>query len=119
MLRPFYAEAKEDSEFYTALRRLYFANVAAYLCQYHDETPLTDEELKSIDSFVALKGQAKPFTTSLVNLQAFLTAWESLKYNLVTNAGERYEAVSAYVYIETLAERFTRAVIEGLLEQQQ
>ena len=35
----------KDERFYKALRRLYFANVATYLCQYHDDSPLSVSEL--------------------------------------------------------------------------
>src|SRR5256885_1471752 len=91
LLRPIASQEEEDEEFYLALRRLYFANVATYLCQYHDETPLSAEELQGIDPFVGLQGHTKPLTTKLVMLYTFLSAWGLVKYNLTTNAGETYE----------------------------
>jgi hypothetical protein len=45
-----------DGKFYKALRRMYYANVACFLCQYHDDTPLGEDELKSISTFQELQG---------------------------------------------------------------
>lgn len=118
LLKLLYAVEDEETKFYTSLRRLYFANVAAFLCQYHDETPLSPEELQAIDPFAEIQGRAKPFTTSLVNLQTFLRAWGSLRYNLTTNAGERYEPKEAFPYMEGLARRLTEAVVEQLVNEQ-
>jgi hypothetical protein len=102
--------AEQDQVFYTSLRRLYFANVATYLCQYHDETPLAASELAAIDPFSELQGTAKLERTPVANLHAFLDAWGSLQYNLVTNDGEQYEAKDGYAYIADLAEYFSREV---------
>jgi hypothetical protein len=119
LLRPFYTVEDEESKFYTSLRRLYFANVAAYLCQYHDEPPLSKEELQAIDPFLEIQGQAQPNRTSLTNLAAFLKAWASLRYNLTTNAGEQYKPCEAFAYMEGLARRLTEAVVEQLVQEQQ
>ena len=43
---------EDDYQFYKSLRRLYFANVATFLCQYHDDTP----ENLDIDPFQSLEG---------------------------------------------------------------
>ncbi len=102
----------EDAAFYTALRRLYFANVAAYLCTYHDETPLRPEELTAIDPFVAMHGHADPSVSTVEQVYRFIHALRSLTYNLVTNAGEEYIAKNSLEYMEGLARRFTLALFE-------
>src|SRR5437763_14439337 len=81
-------------QFYKALRRLYFANVATYLCQYHDETPLSQEALMHIDPFVSIEGNNR-FAGDLEALAVFLSAWGRVQYNLMTNDGERYRATEA------------------------
>lgn len=105
---------EKDQEFYRSLRRLYFANVATYLCQYHDDSPLTEHELTSIDPFMELSGKDR-FASDLEALDAYLSAWGSLQYNLVTNDGEHYRAQEAYALLADLAEYFCREVIQNLV----
>src|SRR6266700_1268050 len=85
-LRYFKTE-EEDNRFYNSLRRLYFANVATFLCQYHDHTSLGEDELTAIDQFQELEGKDK-CQSDLEDLSEFLQAWGSLRYNLTTNDGE-------------------------------
>ena len=102
----------DDGRFYTALRRLYFANVATFLCQYHDNSPLHTDELSSIDTFTDFAGKrtfTRPMQESALDL---LAAWNSLKYNLVTNDGEHYKAQDSYEFMEMLALWFCREVLE-------
>src|SRR5215208_2884737 len=61
-----------DERFYKALRRLYFANVATYLCQYHDDSPLSQEELTAIESFQKLDGKRRLNRTPVQSINAFL-----------------------------------------------
>src|SRR6266446_8496774 len=70
---------EKDAQFYKSLRRLYFANVATWLCQYHDDSPLSESELTHIDPFMELDGKNR-FTSDLEALHAFLSAWGSLQY---------------------------------------
>jgi hypothetical protein len=49
--------SENDMKFYKALRWLYFANAATFLCQYHDDTPLSKEELSAVDPFIELEGK--------------------------------------------------------------
>ena len=69
---------EDDERFYKALRRLYFANVAAYLCQYHDDSPLGSDELAGIDPFQDLQGPADPFLSTAEKVARFITALDSL-----------------------------------------
>src|SRR3712207_4633471 len=69
MLRP------DDYRFYMALRRLYYSNVAAYLCQYHDDSPLTAAKLTAIDSFMELEGKRTPGRSLVESAHDFLDAW--------------------------------------------
>jgi len=108
---------EKDGQFYKSLRRLYFANVATYFCQYHDDTPLSENELTHIDSFKELQGEDR-FTSDLEALDAFLSAWGRLQYNLVTNDGERYQAKEAFTVIAGLAELFSREVVSNLTKKQ-
>src|SRR2546421_10910450 len=105
---------EQDYTFYKSLRRLYFANVATYLCQYHDDTPLRNNELQAIETFSEIQGKADPRLSNVEALHIFLSAWGSLQYNLTTNDGERYEAREAYEFMTTLSLRFCRSVIETL-----
>jgi len=101
----------DDNTFYKALRQIYFANVACYLCQYHSDTPLSKDTLASIETFEAFKkptGSSGKSPQSLVN--DFVDAWGLLDYNLCTNDGELYKAVNSYNYIEALAQYYTRAL---------
>ena len=107
-----YGDAINDEKFYKSLRRLYFANVATYLCQYHDDNPLSDEELKSVDTFMEIEGKRNEFKTNTQDLHEFLSAWGSLQYNLVTNDGEEYEAKEAKAYIEKLVRMWTKEIVE-------
>lgn len=105
--------ADEDEVFYKALRRLYYANVATYLCQYHDSTPLSDDELRSIDTFDRfVPAQCGMDVEPGKLIKEFLEAWGSLKYNLITNEGECYKAAESYEYIEGLAHHYARTLIE-------
>src|SRR5579859_5121000 len=102
---------RTDAEFYNALRRLYFANVATYLCQYHDHTPLLAGELAAIDPFQELKGTPNPNVTVLECAATFLSVWGSLKYNLTTNDGEVYEATESKLLMDGLATLICRVVL--------
>ena len=107
---------EDDYQFYKALRRLYFANVSCYLCQYHDDTPLASAELQAIETFSEIEGYSAPVRPDheeLVN--QFLDAWRSLKYNLCTNDCELYKASDSYDYMEELAHCYRRALIFALL----
>ena len=104
--RPFTPE--DDYQFYKSLRRLYFANVATFLCQYHDETPENTE----VDTFIDLKGKRDPYASFEWLVSTFVANWKSLKYNLVTNDGEQYRPVQAYECIERLAVQYMEALIE-------
>ncbi len=117
--RLIFHNAEEDYKFYKSLRRLYFANVATYLCQYHDDTPLNDNELQAIETFSEIQGKANPLLSEVEALHIFLSAWGSLRYNLVTNDGERYEAKEAYECITSLALTFSRSIIETLALSEQ
>src|ERR1700738_5287112 len=97
-----FSEGKND-KFYKSLRRLYFANVATFLCQYHDGTPLLEEELKGIETFAEIEGHPEKGKSSLFYAFQFLYLWGRLKYNLSTNDGEFYEAREAFAYIQELA----------------
>jgi len=46
-----------------------------------------------------------------VSTIAFLNAWGLLRYNLVTNDGERFVARDAYAYIEDLAQRISEPAL--------
>jgi hypothetical protein len=113
------AGEEDDYKFYKSLRRLHFANVATFLCQYHDDTKLSDAELASIDPFIELQGKAIPGMSNLEKLNLFLGEWGSLQYNLVTNDGELYKATEAYEYINGLALRLSRAVVEQAVHTEQ
>jgi hypothetical protein len=104
---------EEKERFYKSLRRLYFANVATYLCQYHDDTPLVKEELGAIGPGFMPKGQSQG-RTEIEDLSEFLHAWASLRYNLITNDGEQYRAQDAYDCINELALFFSREVAANL-----
>src|SRR5947209_4300491 len=92
-----------DEQFYRALRRLYFANVATYLCQYHDDSPLSQDELTGIDPFQELAGKRTVNRSLVESINAFLSAWSSLKYNCTTNDGEEYIAKDSYAFMDDLA----------------
>lgn len=96
-----------DARFYKALRRIYVANVATFLCQYHDDTPLAPEELAAISPFQHLAGaaQAGVRATAAELAQQFVSAWSALIDNLVTNDGELYQARDSFAYLEALAAR--------------
>jgi hypothetical protein len=104
----------DDYRFYKALRRLYFANVACWLCQYHDDTPLPPHELTQIETFANFE-QCRhcPAGSPGKLVQAFLAAWGSLTYNLSTNDGELYRAVDSYEYINDLAYCYARAYVDS------
>lgn len=104
---------EQDDTFYNSLRRLYFANVATYLCQYHDDTPLDSSELATIDPFQQLQGKDQG-GSEIEKLKKFLYAWSLLDYNLVTNDGERYKAEEAYACITDLAIYFSKEIAENL-----
>ena len=109
----------EDTQFYKSLRRLYFANVATYLCQYHDEPGLTNKDLPPIDPFLNLQGKADPMKSTLEKGNEFLHNWGRLAYNLVTNDGEAYHPRQAYRYINELAIRISRNVIVQAVNQEE
>src|SRR5205807_1458607 len=70
---------ERDIEFYTSLRRLYFANVAAWLCNYHDdESPLSAQELGCIDTFDLLDAGRHQFPNNhFLHLHKLVRAWGS------------------------------------------
>ena len=107
---------EERHKFYKALRRIYFANVATFFCQYHDDTPLRDEELARIETFQGVEGTVTWLSTMRAAEQ-FLRAWMALKYNLVTNDGEEFRATDSYAYLEGIAEQCARAALEGVLQE--
>src|SRR5947209_7014216 len=100
----------DTNRFYKALRRMYFANVAAYLCQYHDDSPLSEKDLLEIDTFQDLSATVEE-SGILENVRMYLKAWGSLKYNTVTNDGECYIARDSYEYLQDLAERMARLAV--------
>jgi Ser/Thr protein kinase RdoA (MazF antagonist) len=106
-----------DEQFYKALRRLYFANVATFLCQYHDNTPLSENELTALDPFQQLDGKRTLNRPIAESAYRFLAAWSSLKYNLCTNDGEKYQARESYAFVESLALRISQEVLEVLQNQ--
>ncbi len=112
LLRPY--QVVDDEKFYKSLRRLYFANLATYLCQYHDNTHLSESDLKAIDGFVTLEGKHNPDYSNLELVNSFISNWRSLAYNLTTNDGEQYIAKEAQEYIEFLVSIFSRKVLEQL-----
>lgn len=91
-----------NEQFYKALRRLYFANVATYLCTYHDDTPLSEDELTAIEPFQELKGQPKANATPLACAYEFMRVWGQLKYNLITTDGEEYVATHSHQFMNRL-----------------
>ena len=115
-------DSERDERFYKSLRRLYFANVAAFLCQYHDDSPLAKEELGEIDPFQELQGKRSAKGLLLQAdyaqlLEQFLEAWSSLQYNLTTNDGEEYRALQGYECIEEIAQRLSVAVATHLKQK--
>ena len=107
-----------DEGFYKALRRLYFANVAAYLCQYHDDSPLSPDELQAISPFQTLDPNPEVgfSRTSPQLAQQFLAAWSHLKYNLVTNDGECYQARDSFELLDALALALAESVLDAEVE---
>ncbi len=105
----------DDYRFYKALRRLYFANVACFLCQYHDDSPLPPAELQGIETFTNFQlGQRDIHMSNQKLVKEFFDAWGSLKYNLCTNDGELYKAIDSYEYMEGLAASYARALARAL-----
>ena len=104
---------EDDAKFYKALRRLYFANVAAYLCQYHDESPLGPDELAEIDPFLDLQGHADPYLSTAEKVARFIGALDRLTYNLATNDGEMFIAKDSFEHLESLARRYAREFFES------
>jgi hypothetical protein len=106
-----------EDTFYKALRRIYFANVAAYLCQYHDDTPLTAEDWSRIDPFIDLRGVGNPTRPVMVALHDFFSSWGSIKYNCTTNDGELYRAKESYTFMENLAITLCELVLDSSTDQ--
>ena len=103
--------------FYKALRRLYFANVACFLCQYHDESPLGQEELLSIETFTNMDClKSGPILPPGEAVNTFLEAWGSLNYNLCTNDGEFYKPLESHELITNLAQSYGRALASSITE---
>jgi hypothetical protein len=101
----------DDYHFYKALRRIHFANVGCFLCQYHDDSPLGDDELCAIDPFQdPLLRENPPAMTPRQLVEQFVEAWSHLKYNLVTNDGEEYQAMESYQILEDLAIEYQRCL---------
>ena len=111
---------EDDSQFYMALRRLHFANVACFLFQYHDDTPLGADELSAIETFAEdMTGKPVIGVTSLQLVSRLLRAWESLKYNLRMNAGELFIAQQSFDYINNLAARYSYALITDMARDEE
>jgi Ser/Thr protein kinase RdoA (MazF antagonist) len=110
-----HADAAADARFYKALRRIYYANVATFLCQYHDDTPLTPDELGAISPFQTVAGDARAGgrRTPAELARQFLSAWSLLTYNLVTNDGEMYRACESFEQLEALALRLAALGLEA------
>jgi len=106
----------DDEKFYKSLRRLYFANVATFLCQYHDDSPISSEELQGIETFQDIEGEKSIVGDNVKRLNRFLDAWNSLQYNLITNDGEKYVAKESEEYIKSLIDLWTKGVLENLPE---
>ena len=102
--------ADDEQRFYRALRRMYYANVAAFLCQYHDDTPLSEDKLTSIDTVQHIPSE-DPSIRVQDCAQLYLEAWWSLKYNTVTNDGEVYKAEDSYALLQALSESMTRLAL--------
>ena len=107
-------QTSEDRErFYRALRRMYYANVATYLCQYHDDTPLDGDELTAIDTVQNIPTRVAPHSNAEC-AQLYLRAWGSLKYNTMTNDGEVYKAEDSYELLQSLNEAIARLAFDAL-----
>lgn len=114
---PFSSDREVHTEFYKSLRRMYFANVATWLCQYHAESPLPEQELLSIDTFQELEGNLTQGKKEYEALNDFIHAWDSLKYNTYTNDGEQYIAKDAYQFIDNLVIKFSTEVIDRMTKR--
>ncbi len=114
-LGPFWSGT--DEQFYKALRRLYFANVATYLCQYHDSSPLSADELLGIDPFQELEGRLSLSRTPMECAHTFLSQWRGLQYNLTTNDGEIYVAKESYEFMDTLASYVCLVALERFAQK--
>jgi len=99
-----YQSEDDRVAFYKALRRMYFANVAAYLCQYHDDSPLSDKELASIDTVQDIPTHPSPAGVNEL-ARLYIRAWRSLKYNTVTNDGESFRAEDSYQLLQSIGEQ--------------
>lgn len=111
--RHFYISDPESHKqnFYRSLRRMYFANVATFLCQYHDETPETD--LSFIDPFTELEGKNHyDYMTIEEGVDQFLQAWSSLEYNTTTNDGEQYIAKEGHEFLKNYGYNLGRLLAE-------
>lgn len=104
--RHFYGSAQAEEKkqaFYKALRRMYFANVATFLCQYHDGSPETGLDTL-IDPFQELEGKNHyDYMPIEEAVNQFLQAWSALKYNLITNDGEMFVAKESYELLNNYA----------------
>ena len=60
-------------------------------------------ELGAIDPFQELEGKRTPSRSPVESMNAFLSVWGGLKYNLVTNAGEEYVAKDSCKFMKDLA----------------
>ncbi len=107
----------DDYAFYKSLRRLYFANVACWLCQYHDESPLPQGEILSIETFSNIDClKPGPILPPGEHVHNFLEAWGSLNYNLCTNDGEFYKPLESHELITNLAQSYGRALASSVTE---
>jgi hypothetical protein len=107
---PLHETANDEQRFYKALRRMYYANVAAYLCQYHGDKPLSEQELTSIDTVQHIAARKAPLSVTEC-ARMYLHAWGALKYNTVTNDGEVYRAEDSYALLESLGESTSRLAL--------
>jgi hypothetical protein len=113
-----HADADAEARFSKALRRIYYANVATFLCQYHDDTPLSDDELQAISTFQTLTPNPAVGRdcTDVELAHHFLAAWSLLNYNLMTNDGECYQARDSIAFLDALAMRIARDVLATEVE---
>jgi hypothetical protein len=93
----------DDTKFSKALRRLYFANVASFLCQYHDDTPEKGDISQLIDPFVDVQGHSLPELSPAELIWSFTKDLQSLEYNLCTNDGGVFVEQASLEYIKDLA----------------
>lgn len=99
----------EDNQFYKSLRRMYFANVACYLCQYHCNNSINTEGISTFKiDLKKLAKEDKEVQNPEDYISDFLDAFGALEYNLCTNDGENYIAEQAFSLLKGLKDFYTR-----------